>query len=358
MDPMKPVCEEPNEITLPSLKEILQKDIDYLDETDPFKYASNIYIPIENVTIIYNGIKVGEYMTTLEKIKKGLIYLDQEDIYNILADENLVKIFRERYSLDKIIRYVKYSRFKLDLFKLISEDEIDYLINNNIIVKGYERVLFDYAYKRNNFNYIVDNYNLFSRVLDLSLILSNYKGNKIIDHVKSITVDCLKQLSQCGFIVRNIDELIIDIEITADNVATIKQNYFVEGNYGKLNRAKHIIFNKKAVIPDLDASFSETNLPENTYKNTASFLYPFTESSNAKNNLQSIEFKVADSSIGKNQFINYKQLTEIKTNGNVTSIGDFAFYGCTSLTTVDIDISSTDDAVEVGTMAFENTGLN
>ena len=32
MDPMKPVCEEPNKITLPSLKEILQKDIDYLDE--------------------------------------------------------------------------------------------------------------------------------------------------------------------------------------------------------------------------------------------------------------------------------------------------------------------------------------
>ena len=31
MDPMKPVCEEPNEI-MPSLKEILQKDIDALDE--------------------------------------------------------------------------------------------------------------------------------------------------------------------------------------------------------------------------------------------------------------------------------------------------------------------------------------
>lgn len=158
-----------------------------------------------------------------------------------------------------------------------------------------------------------------------------------------------------------IDELIIDIEITADNAATIKEDYFSyiddEGRtQGKLNRAKHIIFNRKAVIPDLDATFSETNLPENTYKNTDSFLYPFTESSNAKNNLQSIEFKVADSSIGNNQFINYKQLTEIKTNGNVTLIGNFAFYGCTNLTTVDIDI--TDDAVEVGTKAFENTGLN
>ena len=155
-----------------------------------------------------------------------------------------------------------------------------------------------------------------------------------------------------------IDELIIDIEITADNVATIKENYFVDGNGSKLNRAKHIIFNKKAVIPDLDASFSETNLPENTYQNTASFLYPFTESSNAKNNLQSIEFKVAGSSIGKNQFINYKQLTEIKTNGNVTSIGDFAFYGCANLTTIDIeDIANPGDVV-IGTMAFENTGIN
>ena len=152
-----------------------------------------------------------------------------------------------------------------------------------------------------------------------------------------------------------IDELIIDIEITADNVATIKEKYFVDGNDSKLNRAKHIIFNKKAVIPDLDASFSETNLPENTYQNTASFLYPFTESSNAKNNLQSIEFKVADSSIGKNQFINYKQLTEIKTNGNVTSIGDFAFYGCTNLTTTDIDPG---DSIVIGTMAFINTGIN
>ena len=150
-----------------------------------------------------------------------------------------------------------------------------------------------------------------------------------------------------------IDELIIDIEITADNVATIKENYFVDGNGSKLNRAKHIIFNKKAVIPDLDACFSENNVPENTYKNTASFLYPFTESSNANINLQSIEFKVADSSIGKNQFINYKQLTEIKTNGNVTSIGDFAFYGCTNLTTIDKD-----EVSSIGTMAFGGTGIN
>ena len=183
-------------------------------------------------------------------------------------------------------------------------------------------------------------------------------GFRNCDDLSRFTIKEGLTLGKYAFANTWIDELIIDIEITADNVATIKKNYFVDGNDSKLNRAKHIIFNKKAVIPDLDASFSETNLPENTYQNTASFLYPFTESSNAKNNLQSIEFKVADSSIGKNQFINYKQLTEIKTNGNVTSIGDFAFYGCTSLTTIDIeDIANPGDVV-IGTKAFENTGIN
>lgn len=32
MDPMKPVCSEPNTITMPSLKEVLLKSIDILDE--------------------------------------------------------------------------------------------------------------------------------------------------------------------------------------------------------------------------------------------------------------------------------------------------------------------------------------
>ena len=31
MDPMKPVCDEPNKITMPSLKETLKKDIEILD---------------------------------------------------------------------------------------------------------------------------------------------------------------------------------------------------------------------------------------------------------------------------------------------------------------------------------------
>jgi len=31
MDSMKPVCQEPNEITMPSLKESLQEDVDILD---------------------------------------------------------------------------------------------------------------------------------------------------------------------------------------------------------------------------------------------------------------------------------------------------------------------------------------
>ena len=31
MDPMKPVCQEPNEITMPSLKESIQEDVDILD---------------------------------------------------------------------------------------------------------------------------------------------------------------------------------------------------------------------------------------------------------------------------------------------------------------------------------------
>lgn len=144
-----------------------------------------------------------------------------------------------------------------------------------------------------------------------------------------------------------IDELTIDIEITAENAADIRDR-FITPTYG----AKHVIFNKPVVIPDLtSSSFTlcqsaqnpKPNPPASTIKLQDAYLYSY------KTKLESIEFKGENSSIGKNQFINYTKLTQIITNGNVTSIGDFAFYGCSGLESVDLQ-----GVTYVGTCAFEN----
>ena len=147
-------------------------------------------------------------------------------------------------------------------------------------------------------------------------------------------------------LVSAVEELTIDIAITATNASSIINNYIKN-----ISGVKHVIFAQSAVIPNEGSSFSlrqsdqnpKPNLPASTIALNGAFLYSF------KSTLESIEFKGANSSIGGTQFINYKKLTQVITNGNVTSIGDFTFYGCTSLASIDLE-----GVTCVGTCAFEN----
>ena len=141
-----------------------------------------------------------------------------------------------------------------------------------------------------------------------------------------------------------IEELTLDIEVTSANMTEIKTKY-LRPTYG----TQHIIFNKSVVIPD-DSSNSFTLAPTTNLPKTNNTFNSFL--SDYKGLLQSIEFKGANSSIGQNQFIYFKKLTQIKTNGNVTAIGDFAFYGCDKLESVDLNGVS-----YVGTCAFEKCSL-
>ncbi|MBO4629397.1 MAG: leucine-rich repeat protein [Treponema sp.] len=184
--------------------------------------------------------------------------------------------------------------------------------------------------------------------------LTNYESLKTVGvagfrncNISQFTIYTDEMTLETNAFASAIDTLTIDIEITADNYDTIKTNY-ITPTYG----TKHIIFNKSAVIPDLTSSTFRlcqsnqnptANLPASTIQLNDAFLYSYIGS------LQSIEFKGGNSSIGKNQFINYKKLTQIITNGNVTSIGDFAFYGCLLLESVNLNGVS-----YVGTCAFEN----
>ena len=132
-------------------------------------------------------------------------------------------------------------------------------------------------------------------------------------------------------------------------------NLFKSGLSPYFYRVQHIIFNEKVVIPDLTVSGISADtghLPATNFENKNSFLYQFTSSTNTAVNIQSIEFKGDDSSIGKNQFINYKQLTEVKFTGNNISIGELAFYGCSSLSSIDLT-----GVTNIGEFAFGNTGL-
>ncbi len=146
-----------------------------------------------------------------------------------------------------------------------------------------------------------------------------------------------------------IDELTIDIEITAENADDIRIDYI-----SKISGVKNIIFNKSAVIPDstktgygwtiCQSNANPTpNVPaNNNLRPDDTFLY------SSWQQLQSIEFKGANSSVGKKQFLNYTNLTQIKTNGNVTSFGDFACWGCIKLTSMNLQGVS-----YVGTCSFE-----
>lgn len=147
-------------------------------------------------------------------------------------------------------------------------------------------------------------------------------------------------------LVEAVEELTIDIAITATNASSIINNYIKN-----ISGVKHVIFAQSAVIPDEGSSFKlrqsdqnpTPNLPASTIALNGAFLYYF------RRTLESIEFKGANSSIGGTQFINYTQLTQVITNGNVTSIGNFTFYGCTSLASIDLE-----GVTCVGTCAFEN----
>ena len=147
-------------------------------------------------------------------------------------------------------------------------------------------------------------------------------------------------------LVSAVEELTIDIAITAENASSIITNYIKN-----ISGVKHVIFAQSAVIPNEGSSFKlrqsdqnpTPNLPASTIALNGAFLYYF------RRTLESIEFKGANSSIGGTQFINYTQLKQVITNGNVTSIGDFTFYGCTSLASIDLE-----GVTCVGTCAFEN----
>lgn len=135
-----------------------------------------------------------------------------------------------------------------------------------------------------------------------------------------------------------IQELTIDIAINSANASNIKDLYLSKTAY-----AKHLIFNKTVNLPDVSYSGTPNS------RITSAYLSNYNA---GLSSVQSIEFKGAGSTIGNYSLVYFKDLTTVITNGNVTSIGNYAFYGCDKITAFDFQ-----GVTSIGTYAFVNTGL-
>ena len=135
-----------------------------------------------------------------------------------------------------------------------------------------------------------------------------------------------------------IQELTIDIAINSANASNIKDLYLSKTAY-----AKHLIFNKTVNLPDVSYSGTPNS------RITSAYLSNYNA---GLSSVQSIEFKGTGSTIGNYSLVYFKDLTTVITNGNVTSIGNYAFYGCDKITAFDFQ-----GVTSIGTYAFVNTGL-
>ena len=88
-------------------------------------------------------------------------------------------------------------------------------------------------------------------------------------------------------------------------------------------------------IPDYDSS---------TYKNIPWYVY--------KDSIKTVNIESGVTSIGNYAFYNYSNLTSITIPNSVTSIGGYAFEGCSSLTSITIP----DSVTSIGGDAFDDTG--
>ena len=179
------------------------------------------------------------------------------------------------------------------------------------------------------------------------------------------------QLSENAFPANNTSgarNVVFDFEINADNCNTVKTNV-IKGLNKWLNT---ITFNKKVNLPDLQFPYEYydeenettgviyTPTAEQQQENNFSFLAAFATS----RNFSKIVFAGSGSTIGAYQFCGFKypnninglsasaKVFTVELNGNVTSIGSYAFYGAETLKSIDLT------GVEViYDHAFENTGL-
>lgn len=179
------------------------------------------------------------------------------------------------------------------------------------------------------------------------------------------------QLNEDAFPANNTSgarNVVFDFEINADNCNTVKTNV-IKGLNKWLNT---ITFNKKVNLPDLQFPYEYydeenettgviyTPTAEQQQENNFSFLAAFATS----RNFSKIVFAGSGSTIGAYQFCGFKypnninglsasaKVFTVELNGNVTSIGSYAFYGAETLKSIDLT------GVEViYDHAFENTGL-
>jgi len=297
-----------------------------------------------------------EIINSIEKIESGEFRTGQGgEFYGGINDDNLIKSFYDNY---KGIKYLGKNENLKETFSEIVEQQTFNYINVNSRKKEFYNLNYNFKFKS-------DCYHLFKNNNVLEVSEGVYKTSSHVKEINNKTFAFLKNIEKL-IISKNVEDIkkhaFSDLDVKAiifeenSKVSSISSNVFNEAN----NLTNIIINEKNEYYSSLDGVLynkDQTILikyPEG--RSEEEFIIPNSVTSIGNyaffgaSSLESIVIPDSVTSIGEGAFYDASSLEKIVIPESATSIGDYAFFGASSLTSIVIPKS----VISIGNYAFSD----